>query len=209
MSEHGTHSGEHRSHGHRREMRITGFKQYKPSKVLTPAVVLSIVSVAPLFLARFTLLPGSDMMPYMVIAHVLGGLGLSILVWAIVSIPDPITKHLDWWACSAAFAVMAYHLTVAAAYLVDFDYGLESAAIAMWGLKTALITIMIRDLLLMRNNDLLMAAVLLLVYCVAGCPFMLSGGFGFLQWFLAKVVTVLLSIQLYRSYMSLYNDPNL
>ena len=170
----------------------------------TPLLKMAFVSAVLstlLFVAASPLLGINVYFPFpvqwvYVVAHLLGGFGVGLLLWAIVSEPDEQGKR-DWLQCAAVVTLVLYHLVAAVSYGFMFSYGLYKFAMMLWWARMVLILTVVFDFIVFGDELLNIAGVLLLLAMVASCPFTLPGGWSVAQWIVAKITALLLALMLY------------
>ena len=135
--------------------------------------------------------------------HLLAGYGMSVLLWPLcMDDDDDGIRRPDRWKQAAIVTICFYHLVAAVAYFLLFAGLLSELTLASWVLKTLFCGFFIIPCLLSGDFFLGIVGVLLLVVCVAGCPFLLPDSWAIAQWVVAKVATVLLAVELYHFHIS-------
>lgn len=139
-----------------------------------------------------------------VTAHLLMAFGGSILLWAVVSVPDEMTGECEVLNEGAAIVNAIYHLAAAVGVALGYRYGMYYVVLVLWWLRSLAGLFVIIDFVLRGDGSLQLAGVLMLLFFIAGCPYLLPDLWGVLQWAVAKVAVLWLCVQLYRCAVRLY-----
>ena len=176
------------------------------SRLLTVPVLRMALAAALLSLLLFVLgcpqagiaarygLPGRELM---IAAHLLAAIGNSVLLWA-----AGMVFHKDYCKCrvqlyAATISVVAYHLVAAVAYTLCFASYLYEVTLVLWFLKAVLCCYVAIGFLMLGDPEFQIGGMMLLLANVAGCPYVLPGGWATAQWIVAKMATFGAGVQLY------------
>ena len=176
------------------------------SRLLTVPVLRMALAAALLSLLLFVLgcpqagiaarygLPGRELM---IAAHLLAAIGNSVLLWA-----AGMVFHKDYCKCrvqlyAATISVVAYHLVAAVAYALCFASYLYEVTLVLWFLKAVLCCYVAIGFLMLGDPEFQFGGMMLLLANVAGCPYVLPGGWATAQWIVAKMATFGAAVQLY------------
>ena len=130
-------------------------------------------------------------------AHLLAAVGNSVLLWA-----AGMVFHKDYCKCrvqlyAATISVVAYHLVAAVAYALCFASYLYEVTLVLWFLKAVLCCYVAIGFLMLGDPEFQFGGMMLLLANVAGCPYVLPGGWATAQWIFAKMATFGAAVQLY------------
>lgn len=139
-----------------------------------------------------------------VAAHLLLAFGGSVLLWAVVSVPDEMTGECEDLHEAAAILNALYHLAAAVGVALSYRYGAYYVVLVLWWLRSLAGLFVIIDFVLRGDGRLQLAGVLMLLFFIVGCPYLLEEPWGLWQWVVAKFAVVCLCVQLYRCAVRLY-----
>ena len=194
---------------HSRSIRgIAAFSSADAVTVLRYALAASLAGTLLFVTAHFlpSTMPAFALMlrGMFVAAHLLLAFGGSVLLWAVVSVPDEMTGECDDLHKGAAILNALYHLAAAVGVAVGYRYGMYYVVLVLWWLRSLAGLFVIIDFVLRGDGSLQLAGVLMLLFFIAGCPYLLPDLWGVLQWAVAKLAVVCLCVQLYRCAVRLY-----
>ena len=147
-----------------------------------------------------------------VVAHLFGCFGNTILLWSILSIRLRYEKKVTfdtYFNCISFYAVYAtaiYHIACAISYAFVEVKVLYMFAVSMWWIRAFLGLHVV--LVLFKYGDTLyrVTAVALLIYYIAGAPYVLPTYLAMVQWIAAKLSAVGMAVLLYYCGRSKYSD---
>lgn len=175
-------------------------------KLLTVPVMRMALTAAMLSLLLFVLgcpqsglavrfgLPGRELM---IGAHLLAAIANSVLLWG-----AGIVFHKRFCKCriqiyAVTISVVAYHLVAAVAYTLCFTSYLYEVTLVLWFLKAVLCCYVAIGFMMLGDPEYQIGGLMLFLANVAGCPYVLPGGWALAQWIFSKATTFGVILQLY------------
>lgn len=177
------------------------FKRLRSTRFLRIALIAALLSTLFFILgstqAGIATFLGLPFIRLTMTAHLLGSVGNGLLIWAATTAFNNMMARGDKLPLVAAVLTVAYHLVAIVGYAAGFQHGLLAATLVLWTLRTLLWCALAFDFLILGDSQFQAAGVLLLLAGIASSPFSLSGGWGIVQWIVAKLSACGLALQLY------------
>ena len=143
-----------------------------------------------------------------VVAHLSAALGVSLLFWSVVSVPDEVNGPRDKLPCLSVFAITAYHLAAMACYALAYHTNLYDVAVMAWWARALLSLFIVVDSIFFGDAMMMAAGILILIAFGGSGPYSFPDGLGIIQWILVKLATITLYILLYRCAMRIYHPKD-
>ena len=201
-------------HHHATYDRILLFGSMRPGQVLVWALAASLLSNLLFVFASVRggigIALGLPLQWLYAGGHLLGCFGNTVLLWAIVSVElrheDNLsfTSYFSRITYLAAYATALYHLAAAVSYAFVDVKPLYALALSLWWVRTLAGMNVVGVFFKYGDSIFRMTAIILFIYYLAGCPYVLPGYLAFAQWLIAKLAALGLSIMLYYAGRSKY-----
>ena len=143
-----------------------------------------------------------------VVAHLSAALGVSLLFWSVVSVPDEVNGPRDKLPCLSVFAIMAYHLAAMSCYALAYHTNLYDAAVMAWWARALLSLFIVVDFVFFGDAMMMAAGILILIAFGGSGPYSFPDGLGIIQWILVKLATIILYFLLYLCAMRIYHPKD-
>lgn len=207
------HSHHHHHHHHRenREFREHGHHEHHKShgdtktlKVLKAALAFALLSTVLITVgspqAGITALIGKPGMWIMSMGHLAGAIGTGTLLWFTVKVYVAMSSGCDRYYALYVVTTIAvlYHLCASLGCVLNYAHGLYLVTMVMWWLRMFSSVAFFSEAFLLRDGELRLTGLLIVLAFAATCPYALSGGWGVVQWWTARCLAILLALQLYR-----------
>lgn len=139
-----------------------------------------------------------------VVAHLSAALGVSLLFWSVVSVPDEVGGSRDKLPCVSVFAITAYHLAAMVCYALAYHTNLYDMAVMAWWARALMSLFIVVDFVFFGDAMMMAAGILILIAFGGSGPYSFPDGLGIIQWVLTKLATITLYILLYLCAMRIY-----
>ena len=192
---------------HNKGIRLFGLRGVQVVRLLRVALALALLS-SFLFIGCSILEMNSGfnrlVQGMYVVAHLSAALGVSLLFWSIVSVPDEVNGTRDKLPCLSVLAIIAYHLTAMVCYALAYHADLYEMVLIVWWARALLGFFIVVDFIFFGDTQMMVAGILVLIAFGASGPYSLPESLGIIQWILVKLATISLYILLYLCAKRIY-----